>query len=286
MYEVDNVARTIVPTMKLRNAIEEGNMRIPLALVLSALLIPALGLAGVGQAQAQPLQVSPVPIWGIVLGTIIVAGLLFLLVHGPDGGYYRYPYYGEYYGYYQRSYYRPYTGYYPASAPIITVAPAIAGVVLGVVVVNNVQYILTRDAYGHLYRYPYYGPYRQFYYRPTYRSYRGAFQDAPVRQGDQRWDNDRRMLAPIVQRPQSQRQPSRGYQQRPRQPNPPYQQQQQRPRPTYQQPQQRPNPTYQPQRQPNPGQNGGRGNSGGSRNRQQQCGHPQEPPCPNNNQHP
>jgi hypothetical protein len=238
-------------------------MRIPIALALAVLLIPALGLTGVGQAQAQAL--SPVPIWGIVLGTIIVAGLIYLLVHGPDGGYYRYPYYGEYYGQYYRPQYRPYTGYYVASSPIIVVAPAIVGVVLGVVVVNGLQYILTRDAYGHLYRYPYYGPYRQVYYRPAYRPYTSAYQYAPVRQGDQRWDTDRRNLAPAFQRPQHEWQPG----------------------PTYRQ-QQRPGPTYQQQqRQPNPGQNGGgRGNSGGPRNPQQQCGHPNEPPCPNNQPHP
>lgn len=232
-------------------------MRIPLALVLAVILIPALGLAGVGQAQAQPLQVSPVPIWGIVLGTVIVAGLLYLLVHGPDGVYYRYPYYGEYYQYYYRPYYRPYIGYYVASGPIIVVAPAIAGVVLGVVVVNNFEYVLTRDDYGHLYRYPYYGPYRQYYYRATYRPYGGTYvrtyQSAPVRQGDRHWDTDRRDLAPAFQRPQ-------------RQPNPGYQQ-------------------PQPQWQPNPRENGGRGNSGGSRNPEQRCGHPQDQPCPNDKPH-
>ena len=221
-------------------------MRIPMALVLSVVLLPALGLVGVGYAQAQPLQVSPVPIWGVVLGTIIVAGLLYLLVHGPDGGYYRYPYYGQYYGHYYRPYYRPYNGYYLASAPIITVAPPIAGVVLGVIVVNHLQYILTRDADGHEYRYPYYGPYRQVYYRPAYRPYTSAYQYAPVRQGDQRWDSDRRILAPVSQRP---------------------------------------SPTYQWHQQQQP-QNGGRNNSNGTRRPQQQCGHPQEPPCPNNNQQP
>jgi hypothetical protein len=237
-------------------------MRIPMALVLGVILIPALALAGVGQVQAQPLQVAPVPIWGIVLGTIIVAGLLYLLVHGPDGVYYQYPYYGEYYQYYYRPEYRPYTGYYLASAPVIIVAPTIVGVVLGVVVVNDLEYIVTRDAYGHLYRYPYYGPYRQYYYRATYRPYVGpyvrTYQSAPVRQGDRHWDTDTRNLAPAYQRPQ-------------RQPNP-----------TYQQPQRQPNPTYQqPQRQPNPSQNGGRGNT----NPQQRCGHPQEQPCPNNTPH-
>ena len=62
-------------------------IRTPMALILGIILIPALAPAGVGQAQAQPLQVSPVPIWGIVLGTIIVAGLLYLVVHGPDDVY-------------------------------------------------------------------------------------------------------------------------------------------------------------------------------------------------------
>jgi hypothetical protein len=235
-------------------------MRIPMALILGIILIPALALAGVGQAQAQPVQVSPVPIWGIVLGTIIVAGLLYLLVHAPDGVYYRYPYYGEYYQYYYRPEYRPYAGYYLASAPIIIVAPAITGVVLGVVVVNNLEYIVTRDAYGHLYRYPYYGPYRHYYYRATYRPYGGpyvkTYESAPVRQGDRRWDTDTRELAPVYQRPA-------------RQPNPSYQQ----PNPAYRQP------------QPNPSQNGGRGNSGGSRNPQERCGQPQEQPCPNNTPH-
>ena len=245
-------------------------MRIPLALVLSVVLIPALGLAGIGSAQAQPLQVSPVPLWGIVLGTIIVAGLLYLIVHGPDGGYYRYPYYGEYYRHYYRPGYRPYTGFYPAVASVIVVAPPVVGVVLGIVIINHVQYILSRDAYGHLYRYPYYGPYRQVYYRPTYHEYHGvyvttgAYWHAPVRQGDPHWDTDRRNLAPAYQRPQ--------------------------------QPQWHPNPAnhqgqpsqnyYQPHQQSYPNQTGGRNNGSEPRNRQQQCGHPGEPPCPNNGQHP
>ena len=232
-------------------------MRIPIALVLGVILIPALGLAGVGQALAQPVLVSPVPIWGIVLGTIIVAGLLYLLVHGPDGVYYRYPYYGEYYRYYYRSEYRPYTGYYVASGPIILVAPTIAGIVLGVVVVNDLDYIVTRDAYGHLYRYPYYGPYRQYYYRPTYRPYVGAYvgtyQSAPVRHGDRHWDSDTRDLAPAYQRPLRHSNPA------------------------YNQPQ--------PQRQPNPSQNGGRDNSGGSHKLEERCGHHQEQSCSNKATH-
>ena len=50
------------------------------------------------------------PIAGIVLGTIFVAGLLFLLVRDHDGHFYRYPYYGGYYRHYYRPEYRPYRG--------------------------------------------------------------------------------------------------------------------------------------------------------------------------------
>ena len=50
------------------------------------------------------------PIAGIVLGTIFVAGLLFLLVRDHDGHFYRYPYYGAYYRHYYRPEYRPYRG--------------------------------------------------------------------------------------------------------------------------------------------------------------------------------
>ena len=108
------------------------------------------------------------------------------------------------------------------------------------------EYILTRGVYGHLYRYPYYGPYRQYYYLATYRPYVGTYvrtyQNVPVRQGDRHWDTDTRNLAPVYQRPQ-------------------------------------------PQRQPNLSQNGGRGNSGGSRNSHEKCGPPQEKPCSNNEPH-
>jgi len=281
-------------------------MRIPVALLLAVVLIPALGLAGVGAAQAQPLQVSPVPIWGVVLGTIVVAGLLYLLVHGPDGAYYRYPYYGEYYQHYYRPSYRPYMGYYLAFAPVVTVAPVIVGTVLGIVTLGSLEYILSRDAYGHLYRYPYYGPYRQVYYRSYYQPYHGTFvmngsyRSAPVRQGDARWDNDRRILAPAYQRPG----PNRTfYQQRQPAPQPrpsstnqrwqPRPSQQQRPNSTYQQQpgpsQPRPNSTNQrrqpgpTQRQYQPGQGGGQGNGGGQgRGRQQQCGQQGQPTCPNN----
>ncbi|TMI87184.1 MAG: hypothetical protein E6H00_16330 [Bacillati bacterium ANGP1] len=53
---------------------------------------------------------EPQPIAGIVLGTIFVAGLLFLLVRDHDGHFHRYPYYGPYYRHYYRPEYRPYRG--------------------------------------------------------------------------------------------------------------------------------------------------------------------------------
>ena len=53
---------------------------------------------------------SPPPLVGVVLGTIVVAGLLYLLVRHPGGALYRYPYYGPYYRTYYRPVYRPYYG--------------------------------------------------------------------------------------------------------------------------------------------------------------------------------
>jgi hypothetical protein len=52
------------------------------------------------------------PLAGLVLGTIIFGGLVYLLVRHSSGYLYRYPYYGSYYRYYYRPYYRPYTGPY------------------------------------------------------------------------------------------------------------------------------------------------------------------------------
>ncbi|HLJ62189.1 MAG TPA: hypothetical protein VKZ50_20910 [bacterium] len=154
-----------------------------------------------GQAYATPpsappapiaYQPTPLPIEGVVLGTIVVAGLLYLLVHGPDGGYYRYPYYGSYYHYYYRPYYRAYYGYYPPSCPEIVVPAPIVGLVLGTIVVGTLVYLVSRDNDGHFYRYPYYGPYRAHYYHPAYQPYRGTYGSAPfsapIRQGDPRWD--------------------------------------------------------------------------------------------------
>ena len=57
--------------------------------------------------------VTPVvapPLVGVVLGTIVVAGLVYLLVRHPSGVLYRYPYYGFYRRAYYRSVYRPYYG--------------------------------------------------------------------------------------------------------------------------------------------------------------------------------
>jgi hypothetical protein len=300
-------------------------VRIPIALALSLLLIPALGLAGVAHAQAPAPNSAPVPVWGIVLGTVAVAGLLYLMVHGPDGGYYRYPYYGAYYQHYYHREYRPYTGFYPKSALVVIAAPHVAGVALGVVIVGGHHYVLSRDAAGHLYRYPYYGPYRQVYYRPEYHDYHGiyvgngAYRSAPVRLGDVRWDNDKRNLAPAFQQPRFEQRPSSvpnhepqpSFQQHPQpnyQPNhqPQYNSNQRHPQPNYQpnhQPQYNRNqqhlqsnnqPSHQPQynhnqqhpRQPNANQNGGRNDRSGGQRPQQRCGHSGEPSCPNNNGHP
>ena len=146
----------------------------------------------VATAPALAAGVSPLPLWGTVLGTVVDAGLLYLVTRGSDGNYYRYPYYGAYYRHYYNSGYRPYTGFYTASAPIITVALAILGVVLGTEIVNGDAFIVSRDSGGHIYRYPYYGPYRQYYYRPAYHAYAGpnanVYAKAAVRQGDSHWD--------------------------------------------------------------------------------------------------
>ena len=56
--------------------------------------------------------ILPLPVWGTVLGTVADSGLLYLVSRGPDGNYYRYPYYGGYYGRYYHAGYRPYTGSY------------------------------------------------------------------------------------------------------------------------------------------------------------------------------
>ncbi len=53
---------------------------------------------------------APPPLVGIVLGTIVVAGLVYLLVRHPSGALYRYPYYGSYHRLYYRPIYHPYYG--------------------------------------------------------------------------------------------------------------------------------------------------------------------------------
>ncbi len=151
-------------------------------------------------------EVAPVPIAGIVLGTIIVASLLYLLVHDHDGGYYWYPYYGPYYRHYYRPEYRPYFGPHPAQPPVITVAPPIRGAVLGRATVGGVEYLVARDHDGRIYRYPYYGPYQHYYHRPGYRPYQGPYLNAPVRQGDPRWDSPafrdtRNQVTPVYRDP-------------------------------------------------------------------------------------
>src|SRR5689334_17439655 len=136
---------------------------------------------------ALPIQqeaVSPLPLVGIVLGTILLAGLIYLLVRDHDGRYYRYPYYGEYHRHYYRPEYRPYVGVYPVTCPVVYAAAPIVGFVLGVTVFDGYDYLVVRDREGRYERYPYYGPYRAHYYRPEYRAYAGPYRDAPVRYGD------------------------------------------------------------------------------------------------------
>src|SRR5579864_625524 len=139
-------------------------------------------------SSAYPEVTTPLPVVGIVLGTVVVAGLVYLLTRDDDGHFYRYPYYGPYYRHYYRPEYRPYFGFYPVFAPIITVPPLIVGVVLGIAVVGGLEYLLARDHDGRFYRYPYYGPYHRYYYRAEYRPYYGPYRDAPVRGPDTRWD--------------------------------------------------------------------------------------------------
>jgi hypothetical protein len=149
--------------------------------------------------------IAPLPIVGTVLGTVLYDGLLYLLV--DDGGvYYRYPYYGAYYHHYFNARYRSYRGWYPASAPILDAADTITGTILGIVTVNNYQYLAVRGPDGQFRRYPYYGPYRTYYYdryHPTTQAYTGSLAStvvrAPVAQGDPHWDAPRYTMQRLSQ---------------------------------------------------------------------------------------
>jgi len=199
--------------------------------------------------------IAPLPIVGTVLGTVLISGLLYLIAHDAGGAYYRYPYYGAYYHHYYSARYRPYRGYYSSSAPIISVAEAITGAVLGIVTVNNYQYLAVRDRDGQFRRYPYYGPYRSYYYHPTYRNYTGAsanvYVRAPVAVGDPHWDAPRYQMEQIARtvtsRPTPWSAPHRSGPAPQAQPRPTYQGTQQA-RQTYQRPQpQQTQPALRPQ---------------------------------------
>jgi hypothetical protein len=210
-----------------------------------------------------------------VLGTVLLGGLLYLVANNA-GAYYVYPYYGAYYHYYHRAWYRPYTGWYPASAPIITVAVPIAGSILGVVTVNNYQYLAVRDRDGQFQRYPYYGPYRSYYsqrYHLTARTYSGGYANtvvrAPVARGDAHWDAPRNTMQQIgraaTSRPTPWSAPHRvGVPAPVAQPHTAVQRTQPQTRPTFQRPQAQPQPQSRPAFQrPQAQPGGGRG--------QQQC---------------
>ena len=184
----------------------EGYVGAPATVWLMAsgnrLVVTAVDVTGpVAVAPVTAEVVAPLPIWGVVLGTVVVTGLLYLVVHGPDSGYYLYPYYGAYYRHYYHPWYRHYAGFYPASAPIITVALPITGIVLGTVIVSGDAFLVSRDPVGHYYRYPYYGPYHQYYYRPLYRPYRPTavqtYVNVAVRQGDPQWDAPARAMGSV-----------------------------------------------------------------------------------------
>jgi hypothetical protein len=96
--------------------------------IQSELVITRIDAVGQAYAPSQPAPYAPAPypyqapgyspppayyappLVGVVLGTIVVAGLVYLLVRHSSGGLYRYPYYGPYYRNYYRPIYRPYYG--------------------------------------------------------------------------------------------------------------------------------------------------------------------------------
>jgi hypothetical protein len=203
--------------------VANGNEFVATRIETAAPAAPAVA-AGPGPIQA---GIDPLPIAGIVLGTIAVAGLIYLLVR--DGAhYYRYPYYGPYYSYYYSPLYQPYYGYYPPLAPILFAPAVITGFVLGFAVFDGLDYLIVRERDGRFARYPYFGPYRAHYYRPEYRQYAGpafaSYRNAPVRYGD--WRNSgatyRQNYAPVGgprQQPRSNNNYSRGPAQQYQRPN-------------------------------------------------------------------
>ena len=97
--------------------------------------------------------------------------------YGNPNPYPGYPYPGYPYPAY------PYPGYaypYPGYAyPYPYYYPALAGLVLGTIVVGGLTYLLAHGPYGY-YRYPYYGGYYQHYYRPSFHPYYGGYRYAPA----------------------------------------------------------------------------------------------------------
>ncbi len=70
-----------------------------------------------------PPVVAPQPsLAGLVLGTILIGGLTYLLVHAANGTLYRYPYDGRYRENYYQPSYHPYAGPY-RTAPAYTYGP-------------------------------------------------------------------------------------------------------------------------------------------------------------------
>jgi hypothetical protein len=92
----------------------------------------------------------------------------------PSGPYPAYP--SPYPAYPYPGYAYPYPGY---AYPYPYYYPAVAGVVLGTIVVGGLTYLLAHGPYGY-YRYPYYGAYYHYYYRPAYHPYYGGSRYAPA----------------------------------------------------------------------------------------------------------
>src|SRR5438105_8370344 len=202
-YTAVLVSATSVPFCTLAQYIgaETTVWLVPTGNEFRATRIDVLGPVAVVPAPPPQVVAAPLPIAEIVLGTIVVAGLVYLLVRDNDGRYYRYPYYGPYCRHYYRPEYRSYFGPYPPLAPVIFVPAPIVGVVVGTVILGGFEHLLARDRDGRFYRYPYYGPYHRYYYRPEYRPYTGSYHDASVRQGDPRWTPPSPQNAPAYRTP-------------------------------------------------------------------------------------